>query len=281
METDDITPKAAPPKIWKNLGIRFISAVLLLAICVAPFYFGGWVWAALVALLGGRLIYEWVRMADKTASQLAFAIPVIGFLIGIVYTVQDHPFFAALAVLVTALLAGVERMRRGGTAWSVFGVFYIIVPSLLIIALRGNIPGFDTDGFKLLLFIILVVAAADVGAYFGGSALKGPKLAPKLSPNKTWSGFFSGVLLAVLMALIFALAVDMRPVYAALLAVPLILLSVSGDLFESGIKRKLDVKDTGTLMPGHGGLLDRLDSLMAAVLGAAIILSIFPNIWHS
>ena len=279
MDVDDITAKVASPKIWKNLGIRFVSAVALFAICIAPFYYGGWIWAALVALFGGRMMFEWVRMADKSATTLSYVIPILGFLVGIAYTVQGFPLYAILAVILTAMLAGVERARRGGTAWSAFGVFYILVPSLLIIALRGNVTGFDTIGFQQLLFIILTVAAADVGAYFGGSALKGPKLAPKLSPNKTWSGFISGVVLAMILAAVFAIFIGMKPIYGALIALPIIILSVAGDLFESGIKRKLDVKDTGSLMPGHGGLLDRLDSLMAAVVGAAIILSLFPHVW--
>ena len=106
-----------------------------------------------------------------------------------------------------------------------------------------------------------------------------PKLAPKLSPNKTWSGFFSGQVLAILLGALFGHFVGIGWLSGALLALPIAILSVLGDLFESGVKRNLNVKDTGGLMPGHGGLLDRLDSLMAAIIGFAIILILFPGIW--
>ena len=109
----------------------------------------------------------------------------------------------------------------------------------------------------------------------------GAKLAPKLSPNKTWSGFFSGQALAVVLGALFGHLVGIGWLSGVLLALPIAILSVLGDLFESGVKRTLNVKDTGGLMPGHGGLLDRLDSLMAAIVGVAIILFIFPGVWPS
>lgn len=107
----------------------------------------------------------------------------------------------------------------------------------------------------------------------------GPKLAPKLSPNKTWSGFFSGQLLAILLGSLIGQFVGIGWLAGALLALPIAIFSVLGDLFESGIKRMLNVKDTGGLMPGHGGLLDRLDSLMAAIIGFEVILLLFPSVW--
>ncbi|WP_409433667.1 phosphatidate cytidylyltransferase [Litorimonas sp. RW-G-Af-16] len=271
---------ANPPiTIWKNIGIRFVSAVAFSAVCIAPFYFGGWIWAILVAIMGTRMIYEWVRMSDKSATSLAYAIPIVGFLICILYALQLLPLHVFAAFAVTIGLAALERVRRGGAGWAALGVVYIVGASLLIIALRGNETGFDTVGFQLLFFIILVVVGADVGAYMGGSYFKGPKLSPKLSPNKTWSGFLTGLAFALLIAALFALVIGMSPWIGMALGFPLVILSVLGDLFESGIKRKLNVKDTGGLLPGHGGLLDRLDSLMAAVAGAAAILFLFPNIW--
>lgn len=270
---------------WSGLGVRFVSAVALLLVCLAPFYFGGWLWAALAGLFGGRMAYEWVRMSDPAPRLPAYLAPVLGLLAGIVYTVQNNPGLAALAIIITAVAAaGIQFVRskedRGERiGWAVLGVLYIVVPTLLIIGMRGNAVGFDTVGFQRLLFIIACVIGADVGAYFGGSTFGGPKLAPKLSPNKTWSGFFAGQGLAILLGATIGHFVGIGWIAGAALALPVAILSVLGDLFESGIKRKLDVKDTGGLMPGHGGLLDRMDSLMAAILGAAIVLSVFPGIW--
>ena len=270
---------------FKGVWVRLISAVALVLVCVAPFYFGGWLWAALAGLFGGRMLFEWVRMSDPSPAMPAYSAPIIGLLAGIIYVVQDIPAYALMAVVVTAIaVAGIQAVRKGENKpervmWAVLGVFYIIVPTLLIIGMRGNEVGFDTIGFQRLLFIVVCVIAADVGAYFGGSTFGGPKLAPKLSPNKTWSGFFSGQLAAVILGGIVGALMGIGWVSGALLALPIAILSVLGDLFESGIKRKLGVKDTGGLMPGHGGLLDRLDSLMAAMIGASIILALFPNIW--
>jgi len=275
---------AAKPK-FKGVGVRLVSAVGLVLFCMAPFYFGGWLWAALAGLFGGRMIFEWVRMSDPAPKLPAYLAPILGLLAGAIYIVQGNTGWAVLALILTAVaVAGIQAARKGDSlpnriGWAVLGVAYIIVPTLLIIGMRGNEVGFDTIGFQRLLFILVCVVAADVGAYFGGSMFGGPKLAPKLSPNKTWSGFFAGQLAAIILGAVVGSMVGIGWLSGAFFALPIAILSVLGDLFESGIKRKLQVKDTGGLMPGHGGLLDRLDSLMAAVIGAAIILAIFPNIW--
>ena len=125
----------------------------------------------------------------------------------------------------------------------------------------------------------MVVIAADSWAYLGGSLLKGPKLAPKISPNKTWSGFLSGLLFGAFAGVLCAWATGFGLVYGFMLALPVVLFSVIGDLLESAIKRHLNVKDAGGLLPGHGGLLDRVDSLMLAVFVSAIALLIWPGIW--
>ena len=277
---------AQKPK-FSGVGVRAISAVGMVLLCVAPFYFGGWLWAALAGLFGGRMLFEWVRMSDPSPALPAYLIPIIGLLAGVIYVVQHNPGYAVLTVFLTGLaVIGVQAFRAGKSkksrmTWAALGVFYIFIPTLLMIGLRGNNVGFDTVGFQRLLFVIACVIGADVGAYFGGSTFGGPKLAPKLSPNKTWSGFFSGQALAILLGAIFGHLVGIGWLSGVLLALPIAILSVLGDLFESGVKRSLNVKDTGGLMPGHGGLLDRLDSLMAAIVGVAIILLIFPGVWPS
>lgn len=231
------------------------------------------------------MLFEWVRMSDPSPAMPAYLTPILGLLAGIVYTVQYNFAHAGLCILITALaVAGIQAVRAGDVKksriiWAVLGVVYIIIPTLLMVGLRGNEVGFDTIGFQRLLFVMACVIGADVGAYFGGSTMGGPKLAPKLSPNKTWSGFFSGQLLAILLGSLIGQFVGIGWLAGALLALPIAIFSVLGDLFESGIKRMLNVKDTGGLMPGHGGLLDRLDSLMAAIIGFEVILLLFPSVW--
>jgi len=271
-----VTP---PKKTWKNLGVRAVTGITLATICVIPLYFGGWIWAVLVALFGGRMMYEWVRMSDPNPNVLTYIIPIFGLIVGVIYTAQDQHGFAALAVMITAICAAIGRIKRGGVLWSALGILYILIPSLVMIALRGMQMGFATRGFSLLVFILVCVIAADVGAYFGGSYFKGKKLAPTLSPNKTWSGAISGFIFALLIGAIAATIIGLSPIYGVMLAAPIVILSVFGDLLESALKRKLKVKDSGGLLPGHGGLLDRLDSLMMAVVGAALLLYLIPNIW--
>lgn len=265
--------------IWNNVGVRAITALTFAAICFVPLYFGGWPWAVLVSFLGGRMMWEWVNMSDPSPTRLAYIIPVIGVFITNFYVVQAFWMFAIITIALAAAIAAIERSRRGGLLWAGLGYLYIIIPSLAIVALRGMESGFAADGFKTLIFVLLVVIAADVGAYFGGSFFKGAKLAPKLSPNKTWSGFFSGLIFGASIGGIVGWIIGLNFLLGMTFAVPIVLLSVLGDLLESGLKRVLNVKDTGSLLPGHGGLLDRLDSLMLAVVGVACILFFIPNIW--
>lgn len=273
------TTALTPKKTWKNLGVRFVSAVALASVCLAPFYFGGWLWALLAVLFSGRIVYEWVRMSDTQPTRLAYLFPIFGVAIASVYAVQGLWVYALITAVVCAAIAAIERLRRGGSLWAGFGALYILIPCLTLIGLRGNEIGFNTAGFRTVFYIVLVVVAADVGAYFGGSYFKGPKLSPKLSPNKTWSGFFSGLIFAILIGGVVTHFIFGSFLFGLLMAVPVVLLSVGGDLLESGLKRRLEVKDTGDLLPGHGGLLDRMDSLMMAVVGFGLIIILVPSVW--
>ena len=140
------------------------------------------------------------------------------------------------------------------------GVFYIAVPLSCLLWLRGM-----TDGRESVLFLVVVIWATDIGAYLVGRLVGGPKLAPVLSPGKTWSGAAGGLASSLLAGLVVPPGM---PVLALLLGVA----CQAGDLLESGIKRHVGVKDSGHLIPGHGGLLDRLDGLLAAAPVAALVM---------
>lgn len=264
--------------IWKNIGPRATSALLFALICVPPIFLGGYVWAIFVLILGLRLVLEWVRMSDPNYNWVAMIIPMTGLTLAIGYAAQGQSGLAVLIAGVTALIAGAERIRRGGAIWSGLGALYVAIPTLLMVTLRGNSVGYS-EGLEVMLFIILVVIGADVGAYLGGSAMKGPKIAPKLSPNKTWSGFLSGIVLGCILGVLIGKAFDLTLVFSLLLSIPIIIFSVLGDFLESGLKRHFKVKDTGKLIPGHGGLLDRVDGLMLAIVASALVLWAVPTLW--
>jgi len=275
-----VSTKSAEKKpLFKNVGVRAATALLFAAICIPPLYFGGWAWAVLVALLGGRMMWEWVRMSDPMPTRPAFIIPIVGVVIACFYMAQQNLLFALITAFIATILAALERSRRGGVLWSSLGYLYIVIPSMAIVGIRGVENGFATEGFTKLIYVILIVVAADVGAYFGGSYFKGPKLSPKLSPNKTWSGFFSGLTFGALIGGGVGHIIGLGFPLGFGLAIPIVILSVLGDLLESGLKRRLNVKDAGELLPGHGGLLDRLDSLMMAIVGVVAILAVAPDLW--
>lgn len=279
---DDIATPPTPPKKFKSLGVRAVSAIVLMLICGMPIYYGGWATVGLVAVFGVGMIWEWVRMTDPKFSKLAVALPVVGALTAFYYAGVGQWQNALYVLAITAVLAVFERFfigknRKQGALWAGMGVLYILLPCLAFVWLRGDVIGYKAAGFAKLLFVVLIVIAADSFAYLGGSTFKGPKLAPKISPNKTWSGFLSGLVCGGIIGIVVAHFTGLNLMYGLAFAVPIVLASVFGDLLESAIKRHLNVKDAGDLLPGHGGLLDRVDALMCAVLMAVIALLLWPT----
>lgn len=217
-------------------------------------------------------------MSDLNASMFAYLFPILGLWISLILYRHD-PKFAAISVVIFAALAIIERTRRGRPLRAGFGFLYITVPSLFIIFLRGSGAGPDAPGFSLLLAIIMVVIAADTGAYFGGSYFKGPKLAPKISPKKTWSGFICGTIFGMLVGGLVMQYLSGAFWMGVFWAIPTVFLSVIGDFVESWLKRRMMVKDAGGVLPGHGGVLDRLDSLMLVVVVLGVLLALNPGVW--
>jgi phosphatidate cytidylyltransferase len=184
--------------------------------------------------------------------------------------------FAVLVALIATIMyvEWTKMVGQWGLDWMIFGFIYCLMPaiSLLWIRERAEFEGIGT-GFDLLIWVFLVVWSTDIGAFFAGRAIGGPKLAPSVSPNKTIAGLIGGVISAALMAGAWVYYVQL-PAPLLWLSVPFAVFAQLGDLFESGLKRKAGVKDSGTWLPGHGGLLDRLDGLVpVAILTAALMVT--------
>jgi phosphatidate cytidylyltransferase len=204
------------------------------------------------------------------------AVGVILIAIALASALFGGTVFAILVAMVATIMY-VEWSRmvgHWGFDWKLYGFAYCLLPAiaLLWIRERAEYEGIGT-GFDLLIWVFLVVWSTDIGAYFAGRAIGGPKLAPSISPNKTVAGLVGGVASAAVLAGFWANLVKL-PGLLLWLSIPFAVAAQLGDLFESGLKRRAGVKDSGTWLPGHGGLLDRLDGLVpVAVLTAALMVT--------
>ncbi|WP_294123750.1 phosphatidate cytidylyltransferase [Sphingomonas sp.] len=203
------------------------------------------------------------------------AVGIILILIALVTTFFGGTAFAVMVALVATVMyvEWTRMLSNWGAEWKVYGFFYCLLPavSLLWIREQAEYAGVGR-GPDLLIWVFLVVWSTDIGAYFSGRAIGGPKLAPSISPNKTIAGLVGGVASAAVLAGVWVNVVKLPTIllwFAPLFAIA----SQLGDLFESGLKRRAGVKDSGTWLPGHGGLLDRLDGLVpVAMLTAGFML---------
>ncbi len=257
------TPSSSAGR-WGDLRKRVLSAALLAPVALLCVWLGAEAWTALMAAAAIGLGMEWSALCGLLPWRMpGLSVPLVLVLAGIA-SVLDHERVALVLLAIGAAAVWRIGARRSLAA----GVLYVGVPVTALIWLRGS----DAVGRADVLFMVFVVWASDIGAYAFGRALGGPKLAPAVSPGKTWSGAVGGLVAAVVVGE--AAAAILSPSSfgrAALIAGLLGIASQAGDLLESGIKRRFDVKDSGRLIPGHGGLLDRLDGLLAAAPVAALL----------
>jgi phosphatidate cytidylyltransferase len=270
-ERQSATPSAGSEgRKWRDLRKRFLSAALLAPIVLACIWFGAFPWTLLIALAAGGLAAEWIGLTGASpARAFAWLVPASVLAAGSL-AVAGHPAFGAGVLASAALLAWATGPPDLPVARLAAGIPYIGAGALALIWLRRD----GGSGRLNVLFLVLVVWASDIGAYLAGRAIGGPKLAPRISPAKTWAGAGGGLLAAVATGMAVARIAGAGPGelgQAAVVAAGLGLAAQAGDLLESGIKRRFGVKDSGRLIPGHGGLLDRLDGLLAAAPAAAIL----------
>lgn len=271
---------------WNNLGIRAASAAVLIPAVLGSIFIG-WLFLIVIAISVALLAFEWAAMSTRHARGAASVLLTV-FILAALFAAYLHHFgwawsFVLLGALAAALFAYFAAERPSDAA---FGMIYIAAPCLALTWLR-SMP--NAIGWTILLFAI--TWSADIFAYVAGNSLKGPKLWPSLSPNKTWSGLIGGPLGAMVTAVVVAALAPLiagiwhnSTIRIGLAAAALIGLAggvatMAGDLCKSMLKRRFGVKDSGDLIPGHGGLFDRVDGLMFAVLAVAGARLIYESGW--
>jgi phosphatidate cytidylyltransferase len=261
---NEAAPAAIALKDRRNLVMRIIAALVLAPVAILIAYLGGWIWATLVILAAIGLYAEWlsiVGMAGRwqVATPGVIALIMIGWWLG-----QAH--FAALLVTLALGLFVVAALAPERRIWAAAGFLYAAAAEIAAILMRMD-PG---HGLSALILILFVVWATDIGGYIAGRSIGGPKLWPRVSPNKTWAGAIGGFAASLMVASGFAAFKFAGTVPLLTLGALLSIAAQFGDLFESAVKRRFGVKDSGRIIPGHGGLLDRLDGFVAAIILAAI-----------
>jgi len=277
---------AEPAARLTNLQKRILSAAVLLPVTIAAILLGPPWFDILVAVFAAAMAWEWtsvvatVRNPGETKPVPAPSTRGWGLLAAIsvataVLAVWRAPFgswwhgsawvlILAGLVVVAIVSLTVDRQRAG---WFIAGIPYVTVPPVALILLRH-----DSAGLATIIWIVALVVAADTGGYLVGRTVGGPKLAPRISPNKTWSGLGGAVAGAALVGLLTAFILNHTNVLVlTLISAVLGLLEQGGDLVESAFKRHFGVKDTSQIIPGHGGVLDRVDGLLAVAVAVLVI----------
>lgn len=245
-----------------QLGLRVLSALVLAPLAVAAAYWGGPAFYLLIGFFAAVMAWEWAQLFGAgNAVPVAIALGAVAAMLAAAFVFGS---VSGLGVLIACAAPAYVILRVSGDgrpAWLAAGFFYIGIPALSLLWLRAE-PDFGRAG---ILWLFAVVWASDIGAYVAGTLIGGPRLAPSVSPHKTWAGAAGGLAAAGLVSL--AAVPVAGPVHTGVLiglGLVLGLAAQFGDLLESAIKRRFGVKDMSHAIPGHGGVLDRVDGLLAA-----------------
>jgi phosphatidate cytidylyltransferase len=260
----DAAPGAAVEQGAHNLLMRVIAALVLAPLALAIAYAGGWLWTVLVTLASIGLYVEWLMIVGASREARVVAAGVVALAIAGLCLAMGRIDAGSLALVVG--LAGVALLSSERRRWTAAGFLYAAAAEIASVLVRLD----QTKGFAALILILLVVWVTDIGGYFAGRGIGGPKLWPRVSPKKTWAGAVGGFAASLVVAAGFAALGLGKTGPILLLGAALSIASQLGDLFESAVKRRFGVKDSSQIIPGHGGLLDRLDGFVAAIVLAAI-----------
>jgi phosphatidate cytidylyltransferase len=255
----------APAK-WADLGMRTASSLVLVPVVLLDVWMGGAWFIVLIALMGVLAAREWVAIAHG-GHEIQFAFLALAALASSVLPTTTGTVTALIGLILVAAVSNIVEMLRNPkpSTWSRIGALYVGLPVLSLATLRED----ATYGAQAIIWLLLAIWSADIMAYFAGRIIGGPKLAPILSPKKTWAGLAGAVAGAALITIIFGTFMPAGIAWPLVaIAGVLGIVEQGGDILESALKRHHGLKDSGNLIPGHGGIIDRVDGLFAAAVGA-------------
>ena len=249
----------------KDLGRKTLVALILLTLAGGALWFGDVSFWVLAVVAGVLMMGEWADLHNADTRQRRLAQFAVSVPLAILSPIAAGPDPLVLGLIAGAGFFIAATTRNGGLGW---GAVYVGLPVFALVLLRVQ-----PNGILLTLWAMSLVWATDTGAYFLGRLIGGPKIAPSISPKKTWAGLIGGTIAATLLA--FALHVWAGLPFRFVMITPLLaVLSQVGDFYESWLKRRAGVKDSSALLPGHGGVLDRLDGLVPVAVVAAILIEV-------
>jgi phosphatidate cytidylyltransferase len=250
-----------------ELVLRICSASVLVPLAVGTAYVGGWPFALFWGLAAMGVLWEWTSLVARADQRSVLATGAASLALAVALTVTGY-LLAAVIVLAMGALGAAALALAERRMWVAGGIPYAGALAVAPIVLRSD----NENGFLAVIFLFAIVWTTDIAAYFVGRTVGGPKLMPQVSPKKTWAGALAGVVAAVVVALALVKVAAQTDLFSiAMLAVALSVFAQGGDLFESFLKRRFGAKDSSHLIPGHGGLMDRLDGFVTASVVAALI----------
>jgi len=253
--------------LGSELALRVGSALVLVPLAIGTAYLGGWLFALFWGAAAMGVLWEWTALVARNDQRSVLLTGGASLALAVVLVAAGH-LLAAVVVLAMGAIGAASLALAERRTWVAGGIPYAGALALAPIVLRAD----DADGFLAVIFLFAIVWTTDISAYFAGRALGGPKLMPQVSPNKTWAGAVGGLIASVVVTLALAKMAGLTALFAlAMLAVVLSVFAQGGDLFESFLKRRFHAKNSGHLIPGHGGLMDRLDGFVSASVAAALI----------
>lgn len=269
-----VSETESAPWLSSNLRLRLISGAVLATVAFLLTYAGPLPFGLLILVCALVISWEWGRLVRGATFDLGFFLHAIAVTVAVVLAAAGYAALAVAALVIGAIIL-IPLYIGHGARLSGLGVFYVGLPAVALLWLRSDEP----FGFTAVLFIFAVVWSSDTAAYAAGRSIGGPKLWPRVSPNKTWAGLIGALVAGAAAAAVFAvLEPDAAPLRLVLLGVALALVAQAGDLAESALKRLFNLKDASDLIPGHGGFMDRMDSVIAAAVAAALLaLAVDPH----